>query len=89
MKEICICAATKLPDGYIARGHRHCDCIKHIQELYVYLGKKVDWKGSVHGFMTGYNRFVDREEARKLQDAAGIPSRLGYRGNLLFSEDLY
>lgn len=43
------------------------------------------------GFITNRGRFVSRTEGRKLQDAAGIPSadREGYRGNTLFSEDLY
>ena len=89
MKEICICAAIKMPDGYIARGHRHGDCIHHINEHYNYLKKEVVWKGHVQGFMTGYNRFVTREEGRKLQDEAGIPSFEQYRGDTLFSEDLY
>lgn len=89
MKEICICAAVKMPDGYIARGHRHGDCIRHINELYAYQKKEIKWSGHIQGFMTGYNRFVTREEGRKLQDDAGIPSVDGYRGNTLFSEDLY
>lgn len=89
MKEICICAAIKLKDGYIARGHRHGDCIRHINEHYSYLKKDVVWLGHVQGFITGHNRFVSREEGRKLQDDAGIPSFEEYRGDTLFSEDLY
>ena len=91
MNEVCICAAIKMSDGYIARGQRHGDCIKHINERYTYLGKGVTWGGSVQGFITGHNRFVTREEGRKLQDAAGIKSAdpEGYRYDTLFSEDLY
>lgn len=89
MKEICICAAIKMTDGYIARGHRHGDCIRHVNEHYAYLRKEVNWNGHVQGFMTGHNRFVTREEGRKLQDAAGIKSVEEYRGDTLFSEDLY
>jgi hypothetical protein len=89
MKEIVICAAIKMPDGYIARGHRHGDCIRHINEHYSYLKKDITWSKCTQGFMTGYNRFVTREEGRKLQDAAGIKSVEEYRGDTLFSEDLY
>jgi len=89
-KEIVICSAIKVnrvDDYLIIRGHRHCDCyhnlslrpktgIKYIQE---------------EGFITSLNRFVGREEARQLQDKAGIQSadRDGYRGKFLYSEDLY
>lgn len=40
--------------------------------------------------MTSKNRFVDRETARKLQEAVGIKSKdgAGY-GQMLYSEDLY
>ena len=91
-KEIVICAAIKLTDGYIARGHRHGDCIRHIQDKYSYQKKEVFWPNHVQGFITSKNRFVGREEGRKLQDAAGIPSAEkegGYRGDTLFIEDLY
>jgi hypothetical protein len=85
--EICICAAIKLVDGRIIRGHRHDDCFHTA-------GK---WKASitfsVQGFMTSQNRFVDRKEAMALQRAAGIPSAMQsdypLRGDILFSEDLY
>jgi hypothetical protein len=44
----------------------------------------------IQGFVTSRNRFVTREEGMKLQITAGIPSvGGGYRGNRLFSEDLY
>jgi len=43
------------------------------------------------GFVTSKNRYVSREEGRSLQEAAGIKSagKDGYRGNTLYSEDLY
>jgi hypothetical protein len=86
MKEICICAAVKDTTGYIWRGHRHGDCmIASINAHRKPAGEQ--------GFMTSKNRFVSREEGRILQDKAGIPSAAiddgGYRGNTLFSEDLY
>ena len=83
-KEIVICAAIKYKDGTIIRGHRHGDCAFDCDRP---LNK--DFKGCVQGFITSKNRFVTREEGRKLQDAAGIKSVDGYRSNTLFSEDLY
>lgn len=84
-KEICICAAIKTEDGKVVRGHRHGDC-------FIYMDShKLKILNSIQGFITSKNRFVDREEGRKLQDLAGIKSadQDGYRGNTLFSEDLY
>lgn len=85
--EIIICAAVKAEDGSIFRGHRHGDCMLTINRA----GLKL-WPGiEQQGFITSRNRYVLREEGRKLQDAAGIPSadKEGYRYNTLFSEDLY
>lgn len=90
MTEICICAAIKCSDGTIVRGHRHGDAMWTAREM----GKEL-WNeepfGKQQGFITSRNRYVGREEGRRLQDAAGIPSADpgGYRGTTLFSEDLY
>lgn len=86
-KEICICAAVKAHDGTIYRGHRHGDCMITIRRE----KKEIGSSGHDQGFMTSNNRFVTRTEGRILQDKAGIPSAdpEGYRGNTLFSEDLY
>lgn len=86
-KEICICAAVLTTDGSIIRGHRHGDCFHTITRI----GKGINATYAAQGFMTSKNRFVGREEGRKLQDAAGIKSadKEGYRGHTLFSEDLY
>lgn len=87
MKEIVICAAVKATDGTIIRGHRHSDCIRTIWEYKLSPSHELD----AQGFITSTNRYVTREEGRKLQDAAGIKSANpeGYYGNTLFSEDLY
>lgn len=92
-REVCICAAIKLPDGRVINGHRHHNCFAAIAEL-----ASVDpsipsrSKRFEQGFTTSHRRFVNREEGLALQLAAGIPSadpvRKGY-GNQLFSEDLY
>jgi len=88
--EIVICSAVKTPSGLIVRGHRHCDCYHNLSLRPEYKDPK-----SIcfceEGFITSRNRFVGREEGRKLQDKAGIKSvdRDGYREGTLFSEDLY
>lgn len=88
MKEICICAAVKVSNTLIIRGHRHGDCFKKIAEMAT---TKKEREGLVQGFITSKNRFVDRVEGRKIQDKAGIPSvnPEGYMPGTLFSEDLY
>lgn len=89
LREICICAAIRLMDGRIVRGHRHGDCLRILND-WRDMGQVIDV--DEQGFMTSRNRFVGRVEGRELQEAAGIPSHdpSGYRGgNLLFSEDLY
>ena len=92
-KEVCICAAIKMPDGYIVRGHRHNDCIHTIYGIKRYqTGLSKMYEAIIEGFITTRNRFVDRKEGLKLQMAAGIKSadREGkYRGDELYSEDLY
>lgn len=87
MNEICICAAVKTTDGIAIRGHRHGDCIQTI----VRMGHKVSKSPNSQGFITSKNRYVTREQGRKLQEKAGIKSAdpEGYRGTTLFSEDLY
>lgn len=86
-KEICICAAVKGENGLIVRGHRHGDCIRGLQSRNIPVVKEKD----AQGFITSRNRYVNREEGRKLQDKAGIKSAYdkGYMEGTLFSEDLY
>jgi hypothetical protein len=89
--EFCICAAIQLGDGYIVRGHRHNDCLNTIYDLRM-AGRRVGQVSDTkQGFITSRGRFVGREEALALQKAAGIPSAApgGYRGKILFSQDLY
>lgn len=87
VKEVCICAAIKFKSGFIARGHRHGDCFR------VAKGVGIDTRveDGEQGFITSKNRFVGRQEGRKLQEAAGIKSASpeGYQADTLFSEDLY
>lgn len=82
-KEICICAAWKTTDGTIIRGHRHCSCLWQMQDM----GLKPDEGLDAEGFITSYNRFVDRVEGLRLQKAAG--QKFHKEARILFSEDLY
>lgn len=86
-KEVCICAAVKATDGTIIRGHRHRDCFHSIVRKGLILSEDFDSQG----FITSYNRYVDRKEGFLLQQRAGIKSVSieGYQPGWLFSEDLY
>lgn len=85
-KEICLCAAVKTESGVVYPGRRHGHCLVGISLI-----EKEGIRNSEQGFLTNLNRFVTREEGRKLQEAAGIKSadKDGYRYDTLFSEDLY
>ena len=86
--EICICAAVKTEDGVIFRGHRHRDC----RDSIVRHGKKPSQNWGDEGFMTSYNRFVDRKVGYQLMKKTGWKSvnPQGYQlCEWLFSEDLY
>lgn len=86
-KEIVICAALKADDGSIILGKRHSNCFITAKQK----GLDVIRDPAMQGFVTSKNRFVSREEALKIQKAAGVKSNSpdGYRGNKLYSEDLY
>lgn len=87
-QEIPACAAIRLDRGEIIAGHRHHNCLAMMKRLGVGgLGRIA----SVQGFMTNRGRFVNRDEARKLFDDAGMVSACpsGLRATELYSEDLY
>jgi hypothetical protein len=87
-KEFCICAAIKTDSGTIFPCRRHHQGL-HL--VHVTSSETITDGKNAQGFLTSNNRFVGREEAYKLQIAAGIESKShdGYHGELLFSEDLY
>ena len=88
IKNQVICAAIQTKSGKVFRGHRHNDAIKTAHEAgWTYQ----DLSFAEQGFITAENKFVTREEGRKIQDAAGIKSadKEGYKHGTLFSEDLY
>ncbi len=87
--EICICAAVKADDK-VFRCHRHHHGLKMVHDA-EQQDHALTFMSVEQGFITSRNRFVGREEALKLQQAAGLPSvdPSGYRARELFSEDLY
>jgi len=89
LPEICICAAIRLDDGLIIRGHRHDDCILTA----IKMGFEERITQFKQGFVTSFNRFVDRREGMRLQKAACAKSDYSrdgeLHGDVLFSEDLY
>ncbi len=91
-KEIVICAAIKMDDGYIIRGHRHSDSLHTAAGIPRYKGNSHAW-GENQGFVTSKGRYVDRIEGAQLQKAAGIKSKMPegqeYLHGQLYSEDLY
>ncbi len=97
--EVCICAAIRW-NGQIWLGHRHGNARDALRsELQWTMNGKEMSKANFfleenQGFVTSLNRFVNRQEAFALHMAAGIPSAAtahgdDYRGDKLFSEDLY
>jgi hypothetical protein len=86
--EICICAAIRLADGRVIRGHRHAHCMRTAFDLRI---PTLEIRAADQGFVTSRHRYVGRVEGYRLQVAAGIPSADpgGYRVDRLFSEDLY
>ena len=91
-KEIVICAAIRMSDDYIVRGHRHSDCILTASKIPRYKDESHRF-GKDQGFVTSSNRYVDRIEGAKIQKMAGIKSRMPegqeYLHGELYSEDLY
>lgn len=95
MPERVICAAVQW-NGHVWHGHRHGHALQAMQdELSWWMARKDMPKGPstgmIQGFVTTTGRFVDRKEAMRIQLAAGIESvdEGGYRGDELYSEDLY
>lgn len=89
--EIVICAAVRDIGGTVIRCHRHHHGLAVLRERWASRSHNIVALEAEQGFVTSRNRYVDRREAMALQLAAGIQSVApgGYRGEQLFSEDLY
>ena len=90
-KEVCICAAIRMPNGEIIHGHRHNNCYDVVRARTDISRDEI--VQAEQGFVTNRRRFVDRKEGLVIQRASGLPSHYGksrqYLGDSLFSEDLY
>lgn len=88
--EIVICAAVRDIHGRVFRCHRHHHGLALLGARWASRSRDLA-DAAQQGFVTSRNRYVDRREALRLQRAAGIESVApgGYRGEQLFSEDLY
>lgn len=100
MREICVCAAIRMPDGYIVRGHRHDDCLITAGCMTRYMRAKDVLHHAEQGFLTTTGRFVDRQEGMRLMKASDAMCRwneqdwkpfreLDVMNDMLFSENLY
>lgn len=88
--------------GYVFCGFRHGNCFspaivlgvfrKRLRTLWRHPAYPRNWHKSrkeAQGFLTSYNRFVDRHEAWKIAEREGqITNKPTHKG-ILFSEDLY
>lgn len=73
--------------GVVFCGHRHLQCL---YTMIVTYGLKQHEAGEYEeGFLTNYNRFVDRVEGAKIALHCGQIDFLEYSSNELYSEDLY
>jgi len=74
--------------GFVVCGRRHGDCILTV----IYLNKQIvddlheSNNKAVMGFLTSYNRFVNRKEAGNIAFRSG---QIKKKTDCLFSEDLY
>jgi len=93
-KEIILCAAINYK-GTIICGHRHSDCYSILKDL---LSKYItydDLPDREHqGFLTSFNRYVDRKEAWKIaklnnQIQFGYEASENGDDSKLISENLY
>lgn len=93
MKEKVICAAVRMPDGYIVIGHRHNFALRTAREIPRYANIEKWPCGDDQGFVTSTGRYVTRKEGYEIQKAAGIksvlPEKEAYLNGELYSEDLY
>lgn len=92
MMNVVICAAIRMSDGYIIRGHRHNDCFMTASKIPRYKNERPHAEDQ--GFVNSLNQYVTRKEGYEIQRAAGIESVVAdpserYLNGELYSEDLY
>ena len=78
--------------GIVVAGLRHANCIdivKSLANLRTVKNSPDGVGGTIQGFLTNKNRFVDRIEGAGIALSSGQIEKLSYSTNELFSEDLY
>jgi hypothetical protein len=80
--------------GIVVCGHRHSNCIDIMKSLGQLRTVQFAPDGvgeSIQGFMTSYNRFVDREEGMEIAKTTGQvdETKISNSKTELFSEDIY
>lgn len=75
--------------GLVFCGHRHPHCQYSMIAITGKRSVTVEVGEYIQGFLTNFNRFVDREEGAKIALASGQIDKLNYSSNELYSEDLY
>jgi hypothetical protein len=83
---------TNLATGLVVCGMRHHNCFMNSRYMLV-SGKPIALNPSTQGFLTSYDRFVDRKEAARIAFEAGqidhpLTNEEG-KQTILTSEDLY
>jgi hypothetical protein len=73
--------------GIVFSGHQHIHCT---HQMFIMTGKRQAEVGEYEtGFLTSYNRFVNREEAANIALSNGQVKALKYSKKELYSEDLF
>ena len=69
--------------GYVICGRRHHNCFS----VYMMIeGLRTKNQSSIQGFLTNYDRFVDRKEAAEI---AFVAEQIQEQKDVLYSEDIY
>lgn len=82
------CQPSGISTGIVLCGHRHFNVFAQTG-LSVVQRKQIGWVEKQQGFLTSRNRFVSREEAALIAQAAGQLKAPLHSVKRLFSEDLY
>jgi len=73
--------------GIVFSGHRHHHCL---HQMCAMTGKaQHEVGGEVQGFLTNFNRFVDRKEAATIALESNQIEKLTFSKKDLYSEDIY
>ena len=75
---------VNIKSGFVITGFRHAN----IMPIATQLGRKTIGLDHIQGFLTSHNRFVNREEARKIAVECNQVTET-YNRYELFSEDIY